>query len=241
MLYKILFLICLSPVVRLMPPCCLPWSPCATARRCSCPPPRCSGCAAYNACIAVERFDSSLQVLNCITPLFSALTDAAIKRMCLQLFGAIACAVRAKTASDGKARVCVEKTMRKLLPQLRVTHNATNLRQLWRAVPPGGEDRRRHCQGGCAHCSDFSLCGEALRVAAAAAAGGGHFCLSRLEFARRFCPYLFFGCKCCVVSVTFLQSSTGPHPLMQALRCVVNVCGCGGDMWCYLTAGAGAL
>jgi hypothetical protein len=59
-------------------------------------------------------------VLNCITPLFSVLTDAVIKRLCLQLFGAIACAVRAKTASDGKARVCVEKTMRKLLSQLRV-------------------------------------------------------------------------------------------------------------------------
>ena len=51
--------------------------------------------------------DVHAQVLHCITPLFSTLTDAAIKRVCLQLFGAIACAVRASAASDGKPRVYV--------------------------------------------------------------------------------------------------------------------------------------
>ena len=48
------------------------------------------------------------QVLHCITPLFSVLTDALVKRHCLQLFGAIACAVRANTACDGKLRLCVK-------------------------------------------------------------------------------------------------------------------------------------
>ena len=62
--------------------------------------------------------NTNSQVLNCITPLFSVLTDAAIKRLCLQLFGAIACAGRAKTAWDGKARVCVE-IINALLRQLR--------------------------------------------------------------------------------------------------------------------------
>ena len=48
-------------------------------------------------------------MLHCITPLFAVLTDSAAKRMCLQLFGAIACAVRATAASDGKlhGRLCV--------------------------------------------------------------------------------------------------------------------------------------
>jgi hypothetical protein len=53
--------------------------------------------------------DAFNQVLHCITPLFAVLTDSAAKRMCLQLFGAIACAVRAAAASDGKlhCRLCV--------------------------------------------------------------------------------------------------------------------------------------
>jgi hypothetical protein len=53
-------------------------------------------------------YDASDQVLHCITPLFSVLADSVIKRMCLQLFGAVACAVRAQSASDGKLRLCVE-------------------------------------------------------------------------------------------------------------------------------------
>lgn len=62
---------------------------------------------ACNLTRCVQCFHVSSQVLNCITPLFSVLSDACVRRTCLQLFAAIACAVRAKTASDGKARVCV--------------------------------------------------------------------------------------------------------------------------------------
>jgi hypothetical protein len=51
--------------------------------------------------------DAFNQLLHCITPLFAVLADSAAKRMCLQLFGAIACAVRATAASDGKLRLCV--------------------------------------------------------------------------------------------------------------------------------------
>jgi hypothetical protein len=46
-----------------------------------------------------------LQVLHCITPLFSVLADNTTKRMCLQVFGAIASATRAKAAVEGKQKL----------------------------------------------------------------------------------------------------------------------------------------